>query len=154
MLHGKVYTCFLLYHCTLILLLSSATSHYFKWFSLVEMRWGIVFLWWGMVLLYPKIRVIPVYVEHWLLLCRECDRWGTRVFGQWSRHWQLANILSDPVQIQCTLTSWEKAWCEHDTTGWRAVQSQQIMWDCPANYCIADLGIFVTYRAGTFYYNY
>ena len=34
---------------------------------------------------------------------------GTRVFGRWSRHWQLANILSDPVQIRYTLTSWLKA---------------------------------------------
>ena len=51
-----------------LLLLSTATSHDFKWFSLAEMRWGIVFPWWGMVLLYPEIRVIPLYVEHWLLL--------------------------------------------------------------------------------------
>ena len=62
-----------------------------------------------MVFLYPKIRGIPVYVDHWLLPCRECDHGGTRVFGQWSRHWTLANILSDPVQIQCTLTSCGKA---------------------------------------------
>ena len=45
------------------------------------------FTWWGMVFLYPKIRGIPVYVDYCLLPCRECDRGGTRVFGQWSRHW-------------------------------------------------------------------
>ena len=62
-----------------------------------------------MIFLYPEIRVIPVYVEHWLSLCRECDRWVTRVFWQWSRHQHLAKILLDPVQIQCTLTSCGKA---------------------------------------------
>ena len=65
-----------------------------------------------MVFLFPKIRGVPVYVAYSLLPRRECDRWGTREFGQWSRHWHLANILSDPVQIQCTLTSCGKA-CEH-----------------------------------------
>ena len=64
-----------------------------------------------MVFLFPKIRGVPVYVDYWLLPRRECDRWGTRVFGQWSRHWTLANILSDPMQIQCTLTLCGKA-CE------------------------------------------
>ena len=47
----------------------------------------VFFTWWGMVFLYPKIRGIPVYVDSCLLPCRECDRGGTRVFGQWSRHW-------------------------------------------------------------------
>ena len=40
----------------------------------------------------------------------------TRVFGRWSGHRHLANILSDPVQIQCTLTSWLKAWHEQIIT--------------------------------------
>ena len=34
-----------------------------------------------------------------LSLCHECDRGVTRVFGRWSRHRHLSNILLDPVQI-------------------------------------------------------
>ena len=35
---------------------------------------------------------------------------GGREFGRWSRQRLFSNILSDPVQIRCTLTSWLKAW--------------------------------------------
>ena len=38
---------------------------------------------------------------------------GGREFGRWSRQRLFSNILSDPVQIWCTLTSWLKACGKH-----------------------------------------
>ena len=60
----------------------------------------VFFTFWGMVFMYPEIRVIPMHVEHWLSLCLECNCWMARVFRRWSRHQYLANLLSDPMQIQ------------------------------------------------------
>ena len=103
-------------YCCIILSTSTETSHDFKWFSLAEMKLEMVFTWLGM--LYPEIRGISVYVNHWILLRRERDRWGTRMFGRWSRHRHFSNIVSDPVQIQCTLTSWLKACTRYTLSFW------------------------------------
>ena len=106
--------CTLIFYCTnpsvhlySCIILSTETSHGMISNDFHWLRWEMVFTWLGM--LYPEIRGIFMYVDHWILLCRERDRWGTRVFGRWSRHRQLANILSDPVQIQCHVTSCGKA---------------------------------------------
>ena len=99
----------------------TATSRDFKWFSLAEMRWGIVFTWRGKIFLYlgyhwyygspDRIFVVfPCMLGQHTRRIRERYRGVTSRSWPGSRPWYLANIWSDPGQIRGTFTSWWKAW--------------------------------------------
>ena len=99
----------------------TATSRDFKWFSLAEMRWGIVFTWRGKIFLYlgyhwyygspDRIFVVfPCMLGQHTRRIRERYRGVTSRSWPGSRPWYLANIWSDPGQIRGTVTSWVKAW--------------------------------------------